>query len=83
MMQEIKRRTNRLEEEGVPFTLNEDERFMDIPDMHTASVVTSYEGVPLSKLTPGLHTIEDEDVMVNRDPLERYLQVTKELTRLL
>ncbi|MDE0633093.1 MAG: ParA family protein [Caldilineaceae bacterium] len=48
------------------------ERFIEIPDHHSACVVMTKTGTPLFKLKPGPKMIEGERVQLNPDPLERY-----------
>lgn len=80
MFNEIKKRVNKLKEEwSIQFSSDENNRFLDIPDAHNASVVCSYEGVPLSKLKIGPHKIHDITVQVNEEPLERYKEALENL----
>lgn len=73
MFQEIMRRVNKLKEgRSIQFSAEEPNRFLDMPDAHSVSVVCSYEGVPLSKLRVGPHKIHDITVQVNTQPCERY-----------
>lgn len=48
--------------------------FVEIPDYHSASIVSSFTGTPLHRLQPGPKMIEGERVQINRDPLSRYKQ---------
>jgi len=72
MLEEIKRRTEKLEKQGVQFSSDPGQRFIDVPDAHTVSVVCSHEGISLSNLKMGPHRIDEETVQVNPDPLDRY-----------
>lgn len=72
MFDEIKKRTNDLDVSGVPFSSDNANRFVDVPDAHTVSVVCSHEGISLTKLKMGPHTIDSEVVQVNESPLRRY-----------
>jgi len=46
--------------------------FLDVPDAHSVSVVASHEGVPLSRVTLGAHSIHGVSCQVNPEPLDRY-----------
>ena len=53
------------------------QRFIEIPDYHSACVVMTVKGIPLNSLRPGPHKVHDKRVQINLDPLEKY---RKELT---
>ncbi len=72
MFDEIKKRVNDLEAEGVEFSSKKENRFLDVPDAHTVAVVCSHEGVSLSKLKTGPHQVHDLKVQVNPEPFKRY-----------
>lgn len=46
--------------------------FLDIPDAHSVSVVTSHLGLPLSKINLGKYPINGRDTQVPKDSLDRY-----------
>jgi chromosome partitioning protein len=46
--------------------------FLDIPDAHSVSVVTSHFGIPLHKIKLGKYTINGKETQVPKDSLERY-----------
>jgi len=46
--------------------------FIDVPDYHSACIVSAYFGMPLHLITPGPKTLAGERVQLNRDPLQRY-----------
>lgn len=48
------------------------ETFIDIPDYHSACIVSSYFGMPLHRVTAGPKTVSEERVQLNPDPLGRY-----------
>lgn len=48
------------------------EVFMDIPDAHSVSVVTSHLGLPLHKIKLGKYKIYNKDTQVPKESLERY-----------
>lgn len=48
------------------------ERFVEIPDYHSACVIMTKKGIPLYNLRPGQKEIEGERVQLNPDPLDRY-----------
>ena len=83
MFDEIKRRADGLERGGISFSLVRNDRFFDVPDAHTVSVVCSYEGVPISKLRMGPHNVGALDVQVNPDPYRRYVASIGQLITLL
>jgi cellulose biosynthesis protein BcsQ len=57
--------------------------FMDIPDAHAVSVVSSYNGLPLGGIKVKRYEIHGIDMQVNADPLERYKTATAQLVALL
>ena len=46
--------------------------FLEIPDYHSACIVSSTTGTPLHRLKAGPHQLDDERVQINKRPLERY-----------
>jgi hypothetical protein len=46
--------------------------FVDIPDHHSASVVASTTGKPLYQLQAGPHIVFEEQVQINKGPLDQY-----------
>jgi chromosome partitioning protein len=59
------------------------EPFLDIPDAHAVSVVSSHYGLPLSSLKIKKYDIHGTDTQVNADPLNRYKTATTQLVSLL
>ncbi|RKG66720.1 ParA family protein [Corallococcus sp. CA054B] len=57
--------------------------FLEIPDAHSVSVVASHEGIPLSKITLGAHTVHGVTTQVNDEPLDRYRVALRKLVSLL
>lgn len=49
-----------------------DDRFVDIPDYHAASIVIALTGTPLHKLKAGPKTINGKRIQINVDPLKGY-----------
>ena len=47
-------------------------RFIEVPDYHSASVVMTVKGIPLDSLRAGPNKIRGKQVQLNPDPLERY-----------
>lgn len=47
-------------------------KFVEVPDYHSACIVSASTGTPLHRLTAGPKTLGKERVQINRDPLERY-----------
>ncbi|MCL4436009.1 MAG: ParA family protein [Thaumarchaeota archaeon] len=80
MFNEIQTRVSRLKKTGqAQFSSNPTDGFFDMPDAHSVAVVCSHEGVPLSKLKTGPHTIHDTTVQVNPEPYARYNTALKTL----
>ena len=48
------------------------ERFIDVPDYHSACVVMTVKGIPLDSLQAGPNRLGDKQVQLNSEPLERY-----------
>ena len=48
------------------------ERFIEIPDYHSACVVMTGKGIPLNSLRPGPHDVHGKRVQINSEPLDRY-----------
>ena len=48
------------------------ERFIEIPDYHSACVIMTTKGIPLYNLRPGPHKLRGKQVQINTEPLERY-----------
>jgi hypothetical protein len=57
--------------------------FLDIPDAHAVSVVSSHHGLPLSSLKVKRYDIYGIDTQVNADPLNRYKTALTNLVSLL
>ena len=72
MFEEIKKRGRNLKENTTALTTDTDDIFIDVPDIHTVSIVASYKGQPLSKLSAGKHTIHDKVIQVNSERLATY-----------
>lgn len=49
-------------------------RFIGVPDYHSACVVMTVKGIPLNSLQAGPNRIGDRSVQLNSEPLERYRQ---------
>jgi cellulose biosynthesis protein BcsQ len=54
------------------------ERFIEIPDYHSACVVMTVKGIPLDGLRPGPHKVHDKQVQINPEPLEKYREALAE-----
>ena len=72
MFEEIKKRGRNLKENTTALTTDTDDIFIDVPDIHTVSIVSSYEGRPLSKMNAGKHTVHDKVIQVNSERLAIY-----------
>jgi cellulose biosynthesis protein BcsQ len=53
--------------------------FLDLPDAHSVSVVTSHLGLPLHKIKLGKYKIHSKDTQVPKESLLRYKKAFKEL----
>jgi cellulose biosynthesis protein BcsQ len=53
-------------------TSNPSQKFLDIPDNHSANVVCALTGTPLNKLKAGPHDVRGERIQVSPRPLSRY-----------
>ena len=47
-------------------------RFIEVPDYHSACVVMTVKGIPLDRLQAGPHRIGGKRVQLNSEPLDRY-----------
>lgn len=73
MYDEIKDRVGRLyKAQGSTFSAKPDDLFLDLPDAHSVSVVTSHMGLPLHKIKLGKYPIHSKDTQVPKDSLNRY-----------
>jgi hypothetical protein len=57
--------------------------FLDIPDAHAVSVVSSHHGLPLGSLKVKRYDVHGVDTQVNTEPLNRYKTALGELVLLL
>jgi len=48
------------------------EKFIEIPDYHSACVVMTVKGIPLDSLRPGPHKVHGKQVQINPEPLGKY-----------
>ena len=48
------------------------ERFIEIPDYHSACVIMTTQGIPLYNLRPGPQKLRGKQVQLNPEPLKRY-----------
>ncbi len=62
---------------AIPKELPSD-RFIEIPDYHSACVVMAVKGIPLDSLQPGPNMVHGKRVQLNPKPLERYQQALTE-----
>lgn len=73
MYDEIKSRTYALREVSThSFSGTVANLFLDIPDAHSVSVVTSHMGIPLHQIKLGKYTIGAKDTQVPKESLKRY-----------
>lgn len=55
------------------------DRFIEVPDYHSACVVSAIKGIPLHALTPGPKKIGDETIQINPEPLKRYREALEQI----
>ena len=55
--------------------------FAQMPDYHSVAVVASSEGVPLSQLQSGHHTIDGKVVQVNQTAINKYTKAVAKLVQ--
>jgi cellulose biosynthesis protein BcsQ len=73
MYDEIKTRVQTLlGEDKSAFSAKPPTLFLDLPDAHSVSVVTSHFGLPLHKIKLGKYQIHRKDTQVPKDSLTRY-----------
>jgi cellulose biosynthesis protein BcsQ len=73
MYDEIKSRVQKLfAAEPTAFSTKPVDMFLDLPDAHSVSVVTSHLGLPLHKIKLGKYEIHTKDTQVPKDSLDRY-----------
>lgn len=48
------------------------ERFVEVPDYHSACVVAATRGMPMHTLRPGPKKIGSETIQINKSPLDKY-----------
>ena len=54
------------------FSSPKESLFLDLPDAHSVSVVTSHLGLPLHKIKLGKYSIHSKDTQVPKESLSRY-----------
>lgn len=54
------------------YAVKHEEDFLEIPDYHSASIVSTLTGMPVHRLRPGPKKIKDERIQLNKEPLDRY-----------
>ncbi len=59
------------------------ERFIEIPDYHSACVIMTLKGIPLNSLRAGPHKVHGKQVQINSEPLERYRKALTEFVNCL
>lgn len=61
------------------YAISHDTDFLEIPDYHSASIVSTLTGMPVHRLRPGPREINGERIQLNKDPLDRYRAALTEL----
>ena len=59
------------------------ERFIEIPDYHSACVVMTVKGIPLDNLQAGPNMVHGRQVQLNPDPLNQYREALTEFVNCL
>ena len=54
------------------------DRFIEIPDYHSACVVMTVKGIPLNSLQAGPNKVHGKQVQINPEPLDRYRKALTE-----
>jgi chromosome partitioning protein len=72
MFEEIKNRTNKLQEQDSTRFVDGKANFHIVPDNHSVAIVSSHLGRPLYSITPGHYPVHDTNPQVNDEPLDRY-----------
>lgn len=72
MFDEIKSRTNKLQEQDPSRFVNGKANFHIVPDNHSVAIVSSHLGRPLYSIHPGHYPVHDTNPQVNDEPLDRY-----------
>jgi cellulose biosynthesis protein BcsQ len=54
------------------YALQQDKDFIEVPDYHSAAIVSTLTGMPIHKLRPGPKKLKGERIQLNKEPLERY-----------
>jgi len=54
--------------------------FVEVPDYHSACIVSTMTGTPIHRLRPGPRVINGERVQLNPDPLDRYKTALSQFT---
>ena len=84
MFDEIKTRAKRLLEEEPTARGGKDGRyFYDVPDTHSVAIVASHHGMPISRIEVGKYEVFDQEPMVNREPLKRYMDAIEQVVAIL
>ncbi len=78
MYEAIKVRANTLNKVD-PSIFSATNVFLDLPDAHSVSVVTSHFGMPLHKIKLGKYQIHSKDTQVPKESLNRYKSAFKDL----
>lgn len=54
--------------------------FVDVPDYHSACIVSATTGTPLRAMKAGPHNLDGDRIQINKDPLDRYKAALDKLT---
>lgn len=60
------------------FALAQEKDFIEVPDYHSAAIVSTLTGMPIHKLRPGPKEIKGERIQLNKEPLDRYRKALSE-----
>jgi cellulose biosynthesis protein BcsQ len=79
MFDEIKRRTEGLQEQDDSLFTTKKIHFHVVPDNHSVAIVCSHLGKPLYSIYPNKYQIHETNPQVNPEPLDRYKEAVAEL----
>ncbi len=81
MYSEIRHRISKIPVEHL--VGEQSERFFNVPDTHSVSIVASHHGMPLRGIKAGPYKVHGIQTQVNKDPLDRYKNAISEIVDIL
>ena len=73
VMTEIKTRVNEIKSEQTHLFSGSFD-YHDIPDAHSAAIVSSHSGKPIHRIKAGIHNVHNTKPQVNKENLDRYTE---------